>query len=54
MLVTLSDSIVIEVLDSRNRLNSCRKMGKDAVPEVGLLDTDNWWEWAVRMEDLLI
>ena len=29
-------------------------MGKNDVPEVGLLDSDNWWEWAVRMEDLLI
>jgi hypothetical protein len=26
----------------------------DAVPEVGLLDTDTWWEWALRMKDLLI
>lgn len=28
-------------------------MGKSGVPEVGLLDSDNWWEWAMRMEDLL-
>jgi hypothetical protein len=29
-------------------------MGKGGVPEVGLLVSDNWWEWAVRMEDLLL
>jgi hypothetical protein len=28
-------------------------VGKSGVPEVGLLDSDNYWEWS-RMEDLLI
>jgi hypothetical protein len=29
-------------------------MGKTGVPEVGLLESDGYWEWATRMEDLLI
>ncbi len=29
-------------------------MGNGGVPEVGLLDSDNYWEWSTRMEDLLI
>jgi hypothetical protein len=28
-------------------------MGK-AEPDVGMLDSHNYWEWRVRMEDLLI
>ena len=29
-------------------------MGKSDTPEVGLLESDNYWEWSTRMEDLLI
>jgi hypothetical protein len=31
-------------------------MGKGGVPDVGLLDTssENYWEWSLRIEDLLV
>lgn len=28
-------------------------MGKDDTPEVGMLDSSNYWEWSTRMHDLL-
>jgi hypothetical protein len=29
-------------------------MGKGGVPDVGLLDSENYWEWSLRIEDLLV